>query len=313
MNISIVVSVFNEEDVLEKFHLQLEKIKRESIHQLEIIYVNDGSYDNSKEILKKIAYSSLKTKIINFSRNFGHEAAMLAGIDYSEGDAIICMDADLQHPPNLISKMIKAFEDGSEIVTMIRTSREDHSLHSRLLSSFFYKIINWISDIKIDPGASDFFLISNKVKQILKSYYRDNNRFLRGVIQSIGFKKTSLTYEAPKRAGGRSKYSYISLLRLSLNALSNLTVRPLKIGLFFGIIFGIFSLFIAVFSIIMRFLEKPVSGYTTIIVFMSFGFSLMFILIGLIGDYLGKLYMEVKDKPIYLVEDVYDYNKNINP
>ena len=302
MKLSLVASVYNEEHSILQFHNQLLNVIMNCDCEYEIIYVNDGSTDDTYNLLNKIIESDTKNKLISFSRNFGHEAAMIAGIDHAKGDAIICIDTDLQHPPQEIPNMLKCFKEGIEIVTMTRNNKKQ-----KLSSKLFYKLINLISPTKIEEDASDFFLISSRVAEILRSDFRERARFLRGLIQIIGFKRVSLKFEAKTRNYGETKYTNKKLFLLTLNAIGTLSKMPLKAGIFSGMISGLFSIALAIFSIIMKIIDQPVSGYTTIIVFLGFMFSIQFILIGIIGEYIGFIFDEQKKRPIYII----DSSKNI--
>jgi len=304
--ISIVVSVYNEEEILETFQEHLGKTLFANDLSAEVIYVNDGSRDNSLAILHdlKMKYPDM-VKVISFSKNYGHEAAMIAGIDYAQGDAIICLDADLQHPPDLIPQMLEKFYDGFHIVNMIREKREDNGWLKNKLSEKFYKFINKLSDQKLQENASDFFLISGRVAEVLRDNFRERNRFLRGFIQIIGFRKTSLTFIAPKRTAGESKYSMFRLIKLSINAIISFSKLPLYLGIYVGLLFAFFSVLIAIYSLCIYFFgDTPPSGYTTLVLLICASFSILFILVGIIGVYVGYNFDESKKRPIYLVEEV---------
>ncbi len=301
-DVSVVVSVYNEKDGLNNFtDVLINELSKLNI-TYEIIFVNDGSHDGSEIIIDKICTEIPQTKAIHFSRNFGHEAAMLAGIDYANSKAIICLDADLQHPPNMIKKMINEFHKGYEIINMVREKNKGTSAVSDFLSHSFYKFLNRISPVSLKENASDFFLISKRVADILKKDFRERNRFLRGFIQIIGFKKTTLSFVADERQFGKSKYSLKKLMILSANAIVSFSKLPLHLGLIIGIIFGIFSLSIGIYSLIMRILGSPPPGYTTLIVFISLAFAIQFIIIGIIGIYVGYAFEETKKRPIYLID-----------
>lgn len=306
--ISIVLSVYNEEEGLKHLWSQFCEELNQINHYFEVIFVNDGSTDNSQEIINNLKSSvNIGIKSISFSRNFGHEAAMVAGLDYANGEAIIFMDADLQHPPSEIIKMINLYIEGTHIVTMKQQNREDHNFIKRFFSRSFYKVINSASKYKIEENASDFFLISEKVAKILRKDFREVNRFLRGFIQIVGFSKQSLTYSSPKRIHGKSKYSLFKLLRLSFRAVSAFSKAPLYLGLFFGAIFGILSLILGGYSLVMYLHEDQVpSGYTTLIIFLSINFTILFFLLGIIGTYIGYNFDETKKRPIYIVEEFKD-------
>ena len=192
--LSIVVSVYNEEAVLDKFYETILPILEEIDSDYELIFVNDGSRDASPAILDRLAMDSKKVKVIHFSRNYGHEAAMIAGIDYSSGDGIVCMDADLQHPVECIPQILDTFNQGYEVISMVRTANKSAGFVKNLTSGLFYKILNKISEVHFEENASDFFAITKKPAEVLKKHFRETSRFLRAYVQSIGFKKTTIEY-----------------------------------------------------------------------------------------------------------------------
>jgi dolichol-phosphate mannosyltransferase len=200
--ISVVVSCYNEELALGQYYMETTKVLQNINWDYELVFVNDGSQDGSFDILSDLADKNPKVKVVSFSRNFGHEAAMIAGIDYSSGDAIVCMDADLQHPPECIPEILEKIEEGYDVINMVRTKNESAGWFKNFASAAFYHLINVLSDVKFEPNASDFFAISQKAAKIIKNNYREKVRFLRGYVQNIGFKKTSIEYEARDRVAG---------------------------------------------------------------------------------------------------------------
>ena len=301
--LSVVVSVYNEEKALREFYKEtnkiLEQIKK-SGWEHELIFVNDGSADNSLSILEELAKEDHDVKLISFSRNFGHEAAMIAGIDHSTGDGIICMDADLQHPPECIPKIIEKFDAGYEVINMVRTKNESAGLIKNITSSGFYWLINHISDVHFEPNASDFFAISRHVAQVLKDHYREKVRFLRGYVQNVGFKKTNIEYEARARVAGESKYSIKKLFIFSINTILCFSNMPLKLGIYAGVFSAALGVLVMVYTLCTR--QGAPSGYATIVVLLCFMFAMMFLLIGIIGEYIAILFTELKDRPVYIVE-----------
>ena len=301
--LSVVVSVYNEEKALREFYKEtnkiLEQIKK-SGWEHELIFVNDGSADNSLSILEELAKEDHDVKLISFSRNFGHEAAMIAGIDHSTGDGIICMDADLQHPPECIPQIIEKFDAGYEVINMVRTKNESAGLIKNITSSGFYWLINHISDVHFEPNASDFFAISRHVAQVLKDNYREKVRFLRGYVQNVGFKKTNIEYEARARVAGESKYSIKKLFIFSINTILCFSNMPLKLGIYAGVFSAALGVLVMVYTLCTR--QGAPSGYATIVVLLCFMFAMMFLLIGIIGEYIAILFTELKDRPVYIVE-----------
>lgn len=299
--LSIVVSVYNEEQVIESFHQELSRTLSKIDNESEIIYVNDGSMDGSLEKLEQFTVEDTNVKLINFARNFGHEAAMLAGIDYSMGDGIICMDADLQHPVELIPQIVKKFHEGYEIITMKRMQNDGNGFLKKITSAGFYKVQNYISDEQFEENVSDFFAITKKPAHILKTQYRENVRFLRGYVQSLGFKKTSISYEARDRVAGKSKYSLKKLFDFSINGLLNFSNKPLKIAGYCGFFSAVIGVVLMIYTIYSRFVQGTPNGYATIIVAFCFMFSILFVLIGVLGEYIGIIFLEVKKRPLYIV------------
>ncbi|MCL2246812.1 MAG: glycosyltransferase family 2 protein, partial [Lentimicrobiaceae bacterium] len=294
---SVVASVFNEEECITMFYHSLLKTLDTLQINYEIIFVNDGSSDNSLFLLKEIAAANSKVKVVSFSKNFGHEAAMIAGIDHACGESVICMDSDLQHPPEMIPEMLQKQTEGFDVINMVRTARKDAGFFQKINSKLFYKFINGISSVKLAENASDFFLISQKVCKILRSDFRERTRFLRGLIQLVGFRKTSIEYIAPHRAAGKSKYSFFKLLKLSFTAVSSFSKFPLQLGIITGLIFSALSIILIIFSLVMWILGKTIPGYTTLIIFMSAFAGIQLFVIGLIGQYISYLFEEVKGRP----------------
>ena len=295
--LSVVVSVYNEEKALEDFYREATGVLKGIAWEYELIFVNDGSGDQSLSILERLAAGDSNVKVVSFSRNFGHEAAMIAGLDYSRGDGIICMDADLQHPPECIPGILECFERGYEVINMVRTRNKTAGL---VTSSGFYWLINHISDVHFEANASDFFAISRHVAQVLKENYREKVRFLRGYVQNVGFKKTTIEYEARARVAGESKYSIKKLFVFSINTILCFSNMPLKLGIYAGIFSALLGLLVMIYTLFTR--RGAPSGYATIVVLICFMFAMMFVIIGIIGEYIAILFTELKDRPIYIVD-----------
>ena len=303
--ISVVVSVYNEELVLREFYQETGKIlKTLPAHwDYELIFVNDGSRDQSLQILRDLAEQDLRVKVVNFSRNFGHEAAMIAGIDHAAGDGLVCMDADLQHPPECILEIVNKFDEGYEVISMARTQNRSAGLIKNITSAAFYKVINFLSEVKFQPNASDFFAMNRAAADVLRNNYREKVRFLRGYVQSIGYNRTVLEYEARPRFAGESKYSLKSLLKFSINTILCFSDLPLKLGIYSGCGVAAFGLLMMIYTIWTWFKYGAPDGYSTIVVLMSFMFAMLFIIVGIIGEYIAILFAEMKDRPIYIVKD----------
>ena len=299
--ISVVVSVYNEEKALEDFFRETSRVLEETGWDWELIFVNDGSADKSLSVLKGLAAQDSRVKLVSFSRNFGHEAAMIAGMDFSSGEVVVCMDADLQHPPACIPEILKKREEGYEVISMVRTKNRTAGLIKNITSSGFYWLINHISDVHFEPNASDFFAVSRRVARVMRENYRERVRFLRGYVQNVGFKRTTIEYEAGVRVAGESKYSLKKLFAFSINTILCFSNMPLKLGIYTGIFSALLGVAVMVYTLFTR--QGAPSGYATIVVLLCFMFAMMFVLIGIIGEYIAILFTELKDRPIYIVEE----------
>lgn len=301
--ISIIVSVYNEEEVLFEFYRETIKVLLLIDNPYEIIFVNDGSTDGSRSTLFKLSRDDENVKVIHFSRNFGHEAAMIAGIDYASGDYIVCMDSDLQHPPTLLPEIIRKFDSGFDIINMVRTENKSAGILKNITSAGFYKVINKVSDMKLVSNASDFFGISKRVADILRNNYREKTRFLRGYVQNVGFNSTNIEYEARKRYAGESKYSIRKLFRFSMNTIMTFSNLPLKLGMYAGGMAAFLAIIMMIYTVVSFLRVGTPSGYATIICLICFMFSVLFFIVGVIGEYLGLILAEQKDRPLYIVEE----------
>ena len=305
--LSVVVSVYNEEQALDDFYRETGAVLKELSWDYELIFVNDGSADQSLSILDRLAADDPRVKVISFSRNFGHEAAMIAGLDYSRGDGVVCMDADLQHPPECLRDITKALSEGYQVINMVRTKNQDAGLIKNLTSAGFYWLINAISDVHFEPNASDFFAVDRQVAQVLKESYRERVRFLRGYVQNVGFKKTSLFYEARPRVAGQSKYSLKKLLAFSINTILCFSNMPLKLGIYAGMFSALLGVAVMVYTLFTR--AGAPSGYATIVVLICFMFAMLFVIVGIIGEYIAILFTELKDRPVYIVAETRNVKK----
>ena len=297
--LSLIISVYNEEAVLEKFYKAFCSIEQNLEYGgggYELIFVNDGSTDASMNILEVIAQQNKNVRVISFSRNFGHEAAMIAGIDHAAGDVIICMDADLQHPLECIAPIMAKFEEGYEVISMVRTSNKSAGAIKNFTSRAFYRVINALSDqVKLEENASDFFAISSRVADVLRTNYREKTRFLRGYVQSVGFRKTTLEYTAAERAGGASHYTLKKLMNFAISTIVGFSDFPLKLGLYAGAVSFLAAVIFAI-SALCGFRE-----YKVILAAVNVLFAVLFLLVGIMGEYFSVAFAELKNRPINYV------------
>ena len=308
--ISIIVSVYNEQEVLPRFHSEMMNILISMDTEYELIYINDGSSDYSQRILEDLSKDQSLIKVVNFSRNFGHEAAMIAGIDHSTGDFIVCIDADLEKPPAEVIRMYQAFLDGYDVVNMVYCEDNKRSIARQYMAKLYYKSLNKISRIQFVENSSDFFGISRRVADILRNDYRERRRYIRGFIQSMGFQSISLQYIPSKRFAGISKYNFHSLFNLAVVAVTNFSDKPLQLGFYLAtfclLLTGVNGAILLKDFIV----GKGAIALDFITLLFLFLFTLMFFFLGILGIYLGDIQKECKRKPIYHVKDSYNCDEN---
>ncbi len=309
--ISIVVPAYNEETNIDELYSQLSHYLSK-IHKIkyEIIFVNDGSTDQTLQICKNLQKQDSKIKIINLLKNFGHEVAMRAGLDYAIGDAVIFMDADLQHPPSLLPAMIKEWQDGHEIVFTRCTDNLEKSIFRKILVKSYYWLINSISDIEISPNMPDFRLIDRTYVENLKKLEEREGMF-RAMLMLIGFSNEAyVDFVAPKRFSGQTHYNFSKSFKLAINSIIQFSIKPLRIATYAGIIAAILSICLGLFTIYEYYYDMTeTSGYATIICVVVFVFSIQMIMLGIIGEYIGRIHIESKKRPLYFSQ-VLDSKKN---
>lgn len=299
--LSIVVPVFNEEENIEKFYEETIKVLA-SLENLdyEIIFVDDGSSDSTPLLLSRLTQQDGHVRALLLARNFGHQLAITCGMDYAAGDAIVTMDGDLQHPPSMIASMVQKWREGYEVVQTIRLSTDDAGLIKKLTSKWYYKIINVMSDVHIVPGGSDFRLLDRRVLETFK-LFREHDRFIRGMMGDIGYRQTTLQFVAPKRFAGKSKFSFHKMLHFALDGITAYSKLPLRISFYAGIVSGLFSVLLIFHVLYCKFTGETAPGWATnmMIVCMIGGLQLIFI--GIIGEYIGRIFEEVKRRPLYWI------------
>ena len=314
--LSVVVSVYNEELALREFYAETGKILKRlpGNWDYEFLFVNDGSRDQSLSILKEFAASDEKVKIVNFSRNFGHEAAMIAGLDYAGGDGIVCMDADLQHPPEILLEMYRLWKQGYEVVEGIKKNRGKETLFHRKSAGFFYRIMSRATGFDME-NASDFKLLDRKaVESVLAMPER--SMFFRAASSWIGFKSISVPFEVQEREAGESKWSVGTLISYAFRNIVAFTTLPLQFVTAGAVCCFGCSLLLLVYSLVRYFSGHAVEGYTTLLIVMLFIGSAVMMSLGIIGYYIARIYEEVKRRPRYIVSKIIrggDTNEKVDP
>ena len=306
--ISLVFPVYNEEEVLPQLYQRVRHLIAQLAYDVEVIMVNDGSGDTSLELMKSFHDQDSRFKIIDFSRNFGHQLAISAGIDFAEGDAVLLLDADLQDPPELVPQFLQKWEEGYQVVYAIRKSRQEH-LFKRLSYLIFYRILQKISNISIPLDSGDFCLMDRVVVDTLKSMH-ERNRFVRGLRSWSGFEQIGLEYDREKRQGGEVKYTMPKLMKLALDGIFSFSYFPLQIASYTGFIISVISfLGILVYLYKKLFIGGEPQGFPTLVILVLFMGGIQLISLGVIGEYIGRIYDEVKRRPAYVVRKIWGNNE----
>ncbi len=311
--VTLIVPVYCEEEVIEECYKRIKSVMDSlTNYGYELIFINDGSTDNTLNILKNIVAQDKRVKIINFSRNFGHQIAITAGLDKAESDAAIIIDADLQDPPELIPEMIKKWEEGYKIVYARRVTRKGERKFKLWSASIFYWVLKKLTDIKIPLNTGDFRLIDKRVVRELRKI-KEKNRFVRGLSSWVGFQQVGIEYEREKRFAGKTKYPLKKMISFALDGILSFSQKPLKIALNIGFI----SILLGIVMIIYVFIGKiffpaiTMPGWASILIAVVFFGGVQLFTIGIIGEYIGRIYDETKNRPLYIIEDEVNFEKEI--
>ena len=300
---SIVVPVYNEEDNISELYRRLTDVMSGLGAQYEIIFVDDGSTDRSLDAVKKLSHSDEKVFYITFTRNFGHEAASTAGLDAARGDCVVLMDADLQDPPELIPRMIDVWRKGSQLVYAKRRQRHGESLFKRATARIFYRMLNLLSESKIPLDTGDFRLMDRSVVNDFKRC-REQNRFVRGLTAWTGYDQTAVYFDRPARHAGETKYGPLKLLLLSLDVITGFSIMPLRVVTAVGFIIAAVSVTKTLHIIIQKlFLDLSIPGYALLASGLFFLGGVQIFFLGIIGEYIGRIYRQVQQRPLYLVKE----------
>lgn len=298
--ISIVIPVYNETDNVVPLSESLREAMKD--HQHEVIFVNDGSTDETLTRLLKIQNSHDNVSIVNFSRNFGHEVAMTAGMDHAKGDAVIFMDGDFQHPPKLVPTMVEHWLRGFKVVLTHRVSNDDETIFSKLSARFFYFLLNRITDIHIPSNHPDFRLLDRKYVTALMQFH-ERDRIFRAMLSWIGPKEIAvIDFHAPSRLKGRSKYSHMARFALALDGIVQMSIKPLRIATFLGLTIAALGALLGLWTIASFLLnpEQETTGYNTIVLSIIILGAMQLIILGILGEYMGRIHQEVKNRPLYI-------------
>lgn len=308
--ISILIPAYNEEDVLCSLYERLKKIAGEARdYNFEFLFINDGSYDSTLHHIQKFAEVDRRISYVNLSRNFGKELAMIAGFDHAIGDAVVVIDADLQDPPELIPKMIKYWEDGYDDVYAKRRSRAGETWFKKKSSEWYYSILQAVSRVPVQRDTGDFRLLSRRAVEAMKEF-RESERYTKGMFSWVGFKKKEVLYDRDPRFAGKTKWNYRNLTNLAIDGLTSFTTAPLRISALLGILVSVFAfLYILYLTIRTLFFGADVAGYPSLMAGILFFGGVQLLSLGIIGEYVGRIFNETKRRPLYFVEEYHRANR----
>ena len=310
--VSVVIPAFNESENIVRICSEIGEVFSKLNYSYEIILVADGCTDNTMETIKTLISINNNIFFIEFSRNFGHQLALKAGLDYAKGNCVISMDCDLQHPPGLIPELLAKWEEGFEVVYTIRLEDKNLPLGKQLSSRLFYKTLNSLSNVELETGSADFRLLDSKVVSVIRNFH-ENEPFLRGLFKWIGFKQTSIAFMPNTRHSGKSKYSIQKMIKFALQGVTSFSIKPLYAAIYLGFTFSILSILYLPYVVYAFHTDKEVSGWASTIMTIVFFGGLQLTILGIIGIYIGKMFMQVKNRPNYIIRSSNIKEQNIDP
>ena len=299
--LSLILPVFNEEEMIPELEKRLKAFVDDLGVPTEVLFVNDGSKDRSLELLKGLVERDSRFKVLSFSRNFGHQIAITAGVDRAIGEAVVVMDADLQDPPEVVKDMFAKWREGFDVVYGVRKKREGETLFKRFTAAAFYRLLRAMIGLEIPLDTGDFRLMSRKVVLALRAL-RETHRFVRGMVSWVGFKQTAVYYERPARFAGETKYPLRKMIRFALDGITSFSTMPLRIATWLGVFAGFVGIGASIWAVYEKlFGSGTIQGWTTIMIAVSLGSAAQLLMTGILGEYVGRVYEEVKRRPLYLV------------
>ena len=303
MLLSVVMPVYNEAEVLPKTFQTLRKVLAGTVWSYELIFVDDGSRDTTAEVLRQEAGTDSRVKVLNFSRNFGHQAAVTAGLDFAAGDAVVVMDADLQDPPELLPVMLEKFEQGYDVISAQRARRETDTWFKKMTAASFYWVMQHMADERILPEVGDFRMFSRRALLAIRQF-REQHRFMRGLIAWLGLKEITVPFDRAPRAAGETKYPLSKMLRFAWTAISSFSAMPLRLSIGLGILLTAVGFVYFAYALYQAYITHDVvHGWTSVVVLQCLFSGGILVVLGLIGDYIARIYEESKGRPLYVVSE----------
>jgi len=300
--LSLIIPIFDEESVLEELLRRLAAFLPTLATSWEVVFVDDGSQDHSLDKLKALGAGEPRYRIVALSRNFGHQLAISAGFDYARGDAVVVLDADLQDPPEVVADMLARYREGYDVVHAVRRRRERGSPFKRATAYLFYRLLRAVVGFPIPVDTGDFRLVSRRVVLTLRAL-RESSRFVRGMVAWVGFRQTTVPYDRHSRFAGRTHYPVRRMLRFAFDGIAAFSVVPLRVATWLGTLSGLAAIAVAIWALYGRLYGRFVPGWATIMITVSLGASAQLLMTGILGEYIGRIYEEVKRRPLYIVAE----------
>ncbi len=309
---SIIVPVYNEELVIEQSYKRLSAVMENTKESYELIFVNDGSHDETKNIIVKLCKADKCVKLIDFSRNFGHQSAVTAGMDFASGKAVVIIDADLQDPPEVILNMIDLWKQGYDVVYGVRNKREGETHFKKATAKIYYRLLKNLTNVDIPVDTGDFRLMDRKVCEAMKKL-GEKNRYVRGLVSWVGFKQTGISYVRNERFAGETKYPLKKMIKFAIDGITALSYKPLKLASGVGFVISLLSFgYLAVVIFQKLVLGNAIQGWASTVAIILFSQGIVLMMLGLMGEYIGRIYDEVKNRPNYLVQELMGFNNNLD-
>ena len=301
--LSVIIPVYYEEAVVQTCYKELKRVMLKNKWQYEFVFVNDGSKDKTLELLREISKADMNVKVIDFSRNFGHQVAVTAGIFHCTGDVAVIIDADLQDPPHVIEEMVVKWKEGFDVVYAKRKKRKGETLFKLVTAKYFYRFLHYMAEIEIPMDTGDFRLMDRRVVEAFKQM-PERNRFVRGMVSWVGFDQTYVEYERDERFAGETKYPFKKMVRFAMDGIISFSTKPLKMVRSLGFITIIIAIGLLLYSLISKFImHSVVSGWTSLMVAITFFSGVQLFSIGLLGEYIARIYDESKGRPLYIIKE----------